>query len=119
MSGVTASVLLRSTFTLSDAVRVTQLLRAIATDVHEARKGRHWDFTAASAIASLSVLSTYEHADTFEDDLLSHDLLFDDAPDAFLLAFPSNRDCDRELVAELAAKLADFFGGINCGVGSR
>jgi hypothetical protein len=117
MSGVTASVLLRSAFTPSDSGRVTQLLRAIATDVSDTRKGRHWDFTASNAIASLSVLSTFEHAHDFEDDLLAHDLLFEDAPEAFLLSFATGRECDRALCAELAAKLADSFRGINCGFG--
>ena len=117
MSRVTASVLLRSAFTPSDSGRVTQLLRAIATDVSDTRKGRHWDFTASNIVASLSVLSTSEHAHDFEDDLLANDLLFDDAPDALLICFPTSRECDRELCAELAAKLADSFGGVNCGFG--
>ena len=97
MSGVTASILLCSAFTPSDTGRVTQLLRAVAADVSEARKGRHWDFTASDAIASLTVLSTFDHAAEFEDDLLANDLLFDDAPDAFVLRFTTSRDCDREL----------------------
>ncbi|MGB4711761.1 MAG: hypothetical protein WBH50_25550 [Fuerstiella sp.] len=115
MSGLTTKVLLRSAFTASDSGRVTQLLRAIAPDVSEARKGRHWDFTVSNAVVSLSVLSTSDHEQQFEDELLANGLLFDDAPDAFLLTFPTNRECDREICAELAAKLADTFEGINCG----
>jgi len=117
MSGVTASVLLRSPFTPADTGRVTQLLRAIASDVSETRKGRHWDFTASNAAASLTVFATTKHASEFEDDLLANDLLFDDAPDAFVLAFPTSRECDRDLCGLLAAKLAETFGGINCGFG--
>lgn len=119
MSGITASVLLRSPFTPADTARATQLLRAIANDVSESRKGGHWDFTASGTAASLTVFATSKHASEFEDDLLANDLLFDDAPDAFVISFPTSRDCDRDLCGLLAAKLAETFGGINCGVGDR
>lgn len=115
MSGVTASVLLRSPFMPSDTGRVTQLLRAIANDVSEARKGRHWDFTVSNTVASLTVFATSQHASDFEDDLLANDLLFDDAPDALVISFPTSRDCDRDLCGLLSEKLAETLGGINCG----
>jgi hypothetical protein len=115
MSGLTASVLLRSAFTAVDSSRVTQLLRDLTEHVVETRKGRHWQFTVKNAVASLSVLSTLEHDYDFEDQLLAHDLLFDDAPDAFVLSFGTRRDCDRAVCSRIAAELADLFEGIDCG----
>jgi len=116
MSGLTASVLLRSAFTEVDSGRVTQLLRALTDNVIETRKGRYWDFTVKNAVASLSVLSTLERDYDFEDQLLAHDLLFDDAPDAFVLSFGTRRDCDRTNCEKIAAELTDLFKGINCGL---
>ena len=105
MSGVTATILLRAAFTPADTGRVTQLLRAVSPEVSESRKGRHWDFAVTDGTASLSVLSTIDHAADFEDDLLANDLLFEDAPDAFVLSFPTGRECDQDLCHLLADKL--------------
>lgn len=116
MSGLIATVLLRSLFTPADTGRVTDILRNITDDVTETRKGRHWDFVVQNAAASLSVLSTSEHVYDFEDDLLANDLLFDNAPEAFLLCFGTRRDCDRDTCSKLAAQFAESFGGINCGL---
>lgn len=115
MSGHTASVLLRSAFTAVDSGLVTQFLRGLTDDVFETRKGRYWEFTVENAAASISVLSTLEHDFDFEDQLLAHDLLFDDAPDAFVLSFGTRRDCDRANCEKIAAELTDLFKGINCG----
>lgn len=115
MSGLIASVLLRSAFTAVDSSRVTQLLRSLTEDVVESRKGRYWQFTVKNAVASLSVFSTSKHEHDFEDQLLAHDLMFDDAPDAFVLSFGTRRDCDRVNCAKIAAELADLLEGINCG----
>ena len=117
MSGLTATVLLRSSFTPADTGRVTDILRTHSDRVTETRKGRHWDFVVHNAAASLSVLSTFEHSYDFEEDLLANDLLFDDAPEAFLLCFCLRRDCDRDTCSKLAVQLAESFGGINCGLG--
>lgn len=116
MSGLTASVLLRSAFTAVDSGRVTQLLRSLTEGVSETRKGRHWQFTVNNAVATLSVLSTWEHEYDFEDQLLAHDLLFDDASEALLLSFGTSRDCDRAACSGIAAELADLFKGVNCGL---
>lgn len=115
MSGLSASVLLRSVFTAVDSNRATRLLRSLTENVVESRKGRYWEFTVDNAAASLSVLSTLEHDYDFEDQLLAHDLLFDDAPDAFVLSFGTRRDCDRANCEKIAAELTDLFKGINCG----
>ncbi|MBC8350474.1 MAG: hypothetical protein H8E66_00710 [Planctomycetes bacterium] len=118
MSGITASILLRSAFTVADTGRVTRILRDLADDVTETRKGRHWEFTVDNAHASLSVLSTSDYDFDFEDDLLANSLLFEQAPEAFLLSFGSSRDSDREACSLLVARLIESFGGIHCGFGA-
>lgn len=115
MSGTTAFVLLRSAFTPADSGGVTDLLRRYSDDVKETRKGRHWTFVVENAEVSLSVLNTATHQYDFEDDLIDNDLHFDDAPDAFVLAFPARRECDREKCNLLARDLAEMFGGIVSG----
>ena len=117
MSGLIATVLLRSSFTPHDTGRVTRILRSVADNVTETRKGRHWSFIVENAVASLSVLSTSEHACDFEDQLLERDMLFEDAPDAFLIAFGTRRECDHETCSRLAVELAKAFDGVNCGFG--
>lgn len=116
MSGLTASVLLRRPFTPTDTCRVTDLLRQHADDVSETRKGRHWIFVVDNATASLSVLNTATHPYDFEDDLIDNDLDFDDAPEAFLLAFPTRRELDYDKCVVLARDLAEMFGGVDCGI---
>lgn len=107
MSGLTACVLLRRPFTPADTGRVTQLLRELVDDVSETRHGRHWEFTSQNTAGLLSVLDTSEHADDFEEQLVANDLLFDDAPDAIVLSFGTQRDCDREICATIAARLTE------------
>jgi len=114
MSGLIASVLLRQSFTPADTGRVSNILRSVVDGVSETRKCRHWEFVVQNATASLSVQSTFEHAHDFEDQLISNDLLFDDAPDAFVLCFVTRRDSDIATCAKLAALLAESFGGIDC-----
>jgi hypothetical protein len=114
MSGITKFVLLRSAFAPADSGRVTDLLRQHADDVTETRKGRHWNFVIGDAVVSLSVLNTARHKYDFEDDLLENDLDFDDAPEAFLLSFPTRRECDHEKCIVLSRRLAELFGGIVC-----
>lgn len=115
MSGISASVLLRSAFTAVDTGSVTDFLKQHGDDVTETRKGRHWTFVANNAVASLSVLHTATHEYDFEDDLIRNGLDYDDAPEAFVLTFPTRRECDREKCALLVRDLAETFGGIACG----
>ena len=115
MSGLSATILLRSLFTPADTGRVTDILQGIADHVIETRKGRHWKFVVQNTAASVSVFSTSEHSHNLEDDLLVHDLSFDDAPEAFVLSFGTRRDCDRNTCSKIAAQLTESFGGINCG----
>ena len=112
MSGTTAFVFLRRAFTPADSGDVTDLLRRHADDVKETRKGRHWTFIVANAEISLSVLNTAAHRYDFEDDLIDNDLNCDDAPEAFVLAFPTRRECDRDKCNLLSQELAKRFGGI-------
>lgn len=119
MSGLIASVLLRRAFSPADTGRVTDLLRRHADDVTETRKGRHWTFVANNAIASLSVVNTATHPYDFEDELVANDLDFDDAPEAFMLAFPTRRDCDHDKCMVLARNLAELFGGVDCSIRSK
>jgi len=112
MSGTTAFVFLRRAFTPADSGDVTDLLRRHADDVKETRKGRHWSFIVANAEISLSVLNTAAHRYDFEGDLIDNDLNCDDAPEAFVLAFPTRRECDRDKCNLLSQELAKRFGGI-------
>lgn len=113
-----STVLLRQTFTPVDAGLVTDLLKRLSDDVSETRKGRHWTFTVNNALAELSVLNTAARPYDFEDDLIDNDLEYDDAPEAFVVAFSTRRDCDYEKCKRLASELTELFGGIDCGIRS-
>ena len=115
MSGLFASVLLRSAFTPADTSGVTELLRRYADEVTETRKGRHWTFVVNDAVGTLSVLNTAKHPYDFEIDMIENGLDFDDAPDAFVLAIPTRRECDLEVSTALIRDLANIHGGIACG----
>ncbi len=116
MSGMTASVLLRSRFTEADSGIVTAMLRKLVDGVTETRKGRHWEFSICGAIASLSVVDTKDRSFDFEDELIRNNLLFDEAPDAMLLSIGTRRDCDRELFTIIAERLSAELNGVDCGV---
>lgn len=114
MSGAIATVILREPFTASHTGSVSRLLRDIATDVVETRKGRHWEFTDAGSRASLTVFQTCDRAD-FHDDLLDAGLATDDAPEIVVIDYPLKRD--RESCERLAPLVADLLVGLNRGVG--
>ena len=116
MSGMIATVLLRSRFTDIDSGMVTEILRRHFDRVTQTRRGRHWEFTVSGASASLSVFDTMERAYDFQDDLLRNGLLFDDAPDALLLCIGTRRECDREAISAFTKMLSSELNGVDCGI---
>jgi len=50
--------------------------------------------------------------------MIENDLDCDDAPDAFVLSFPTRRECDQETCTLLSRRLAELFAGIVCGLRS-
>ena len=115
MSGLNGSVLLPSAFTAADSARVTSILSQLAETVHDTRKGRNWECVVAGTVVTISVQSTEKHDYDYETLLLQHSLQFNDAPEAFLIACGHRNPRAREWCCNLAARLADEFGGIDCG----
>ena len=113
MSGSTATVILRSPFTLAHTGLVAQLLREHTSKVSETRKGRHWDFTDGNSRASLTVFETDGRAE-FEEDLLDAGLLPDNAPEIVVIAYPLK--ADRDSCGRLAELVAKQLSGLSLGV---
>lgn len=90
MSGVIATVLLRSPFTPADTRRVTRILLEHAGETVASRKGRNWVIETSNNSASVAALSTEDDAIAygFEEKLAAHDLGFEEAPDAIVISFP-------------------------------
>ena len=114
---MTGSVLLRSAFTAADSALATSILCEVAEAVTDTRKGRHWECVAAGASVTISVQATEKYDFDYEDLLLQHNLLFENAPEAFLIDCGLRDPRVREWCCDLAARLADEFDGINCGFG--
>lgn len=115
MSGMTGCVLLRSVFSAAQSGLATSILREVAESVTDSRKGRHWECGVDGSIVWVSVLSTEQHDYDYEELLLQHNLLFEDAPEAFLIACGVRDPGVRQWCLDLAARLADEFDGIDCG----
>lgn len=117
MSGMTYSVLVLSEFSPSDSGRVTGILREMADAVTETRRGRHWDCAVHGIAVSLQVRSTKKHDYDYEDDLLKHGLLFDDAPEAFLITCGVRNHRLHDWCSDLGRRLTTEFDGVDCGFG--
>ena len=112
MSGISASVLLRSPFLVQDSARVTTLLREVASDLKETRKGRYWEFTINNRRGIFYVVDT-DHPDwDFLDLLIEAGWDFDEEPAAIILSFFTRGDREWEICEELPRRLAEVLGGI-------
>ena len=112
MSGISASVLLRSPFLVQDSARVTTLLREVASGLNETRKGQHWEFTINNRRGILYVVDT-DHPDwDFLGVLIEAGWDFDEEPAALILSFLTRGDREREICEELPRRLAEILGGI-------
>jgi len=123
MSGLVSRVLLRERLPDFRYGEVEALLREVASDVRDTRKGRHWDFDAASqpdATAShtfsLTIVTTTERWYDYEDDLLERELDYDDVPEAIEIHAACSDDFDYSICLRLSKEFTDLFSGIDLGI---
>ena len=128
MSGCVARVLLRSRVPEWRLGEVAATLGKLSSDVCIARRGTHWDFAAdpdpnnasrdwhAPRHYTLDLVDTETHDYDWESTLLAHDLLFEDAPEGFVLNGPIGDSLDRDFCRALSLQLAEQFGGFDLGL---
>ena len=97
---------------------MVEQLRKAATNVSDSRNGRYFQGVIVNAVVSVQILSTKEHDYEFEDELMSHGLLFEDAPDACVIEFGIRNEMTETKLKLISKRIAETFDGIDCGITS-
>lgn len=117
----TIIVLLRAPLATWRLGEVEAILRPVASDVATSRKGHNWTFVVCHSsethesgvrqprVFTLELVGTEAQGALWGDILLEHNLLFEDAPQAFLISAPTTDPRDRAICRQMAQRLATQF----------